>query len=231
MTLQEFTAIFSRVLAVFNEVNFNELKGEVYYNLLKEFSAKDFGEACKKVLLEYEYKNGLPMPATFYKACESVIYGDLDLKAIDAFNTAKREISRLGDAVSVHFADKGTMFAINSFGGWVSFCNLDFESGTGIAIERKFVEFYKKGKKEPLKIPYFKGTNELRDGWTHFDKEGKPFVSVAVVYKNPAKNCYFEKSQLLEQLEAQGLISNEMSTKNNPALIFAKNILENKKLS
>ncbi|MDD7703894.1 hypothetical protein [Campylobacter sp.] len=225
MTMQEFNAVFDRLLEAFNETNISEIKTEVYFNLLKEFSLKDFGEACKKVLLEYEYKNGLPMPATFYKAAQEIRNGDLDAKALNAYNFAKAQIVGTGEAESVYFCDKALQSAIYDFGGWVAFCRLDFDSGTGIANERKFIECYKKAYNQPLKCAYLAGTNELKNGFTHYDKAGKPQIAVKVLSKSRGASL-LSKEALMRALKEKGLF---IEKDENPLKKIAavKRILEN----
>lgn len=226
MTMQEFNAVFDRLLEAFDETNISEIKAEVYFNLLKEFSLKDFGEACKKVLLEYEYKNGLPMPATFYKAAQEIRDGDLDAKALEAYNFAKAHIISTGESESVYFCDKALQSAIYDFGGWVAFCRLDFDSGTGIANERKFIECYKKAYNQPLKCAYLAGTNELKNGFTHYDKTGKPQIAVKVLSKSGGASL-LSKEALMLALKEKGLF---IEKDDNPLKKIAavKRILENK---
>lgn len=225
MTMQEFNAVFDRLLAVFDETNISEIKAEVYFNLLKEFSLQDFSEACKKVLLEYEYKNGLPMPATFYKAAQEIRDGDLDTKALNAYNFAKAQIISTGEAESVYFCDKALQSAIYDFGGWVVFCRLDFEGGTGIANERKFIECYKKAYNQPLKCAYLAGINELKNGFTHYDKAGKPQIAVKVLSKSRGASL-LSKEALMLGLKEKGLF---IEKDENPLKKIAavKRILEN----
>ena len=226
MTMQEFNAVFDRLLEAFDETNISEIKTEVYFNLLKEFSLKDFSEACKKVLLEYEYKNGLPMPATFYKAAQEVRDGDLDAKALDAYNFAKAQIVSTGEAESVYFCDKALQSAIYDFGGWVAFCRLDFDSGTGIANERKFIECYKKAYNQPLKCAYLVGINELKNGFTHYDKAGKPQIAVKVLLKSGAAQLV-TKEALMLALKEKGLFIEKDENPLKKITAF-KRILENK---
>ena len=226
MTMQEFNAVFDKLLEAFDETNISEIKTEVYFNLLKEFSLKDFSEACKKVLLEYEYKNGLPMPATFYKAAQEIRDGDLDAKALNAYNFAKAQIVSTSEADSVYFCDKALQSAIYDFGGWVAFCRLDFDSGTGIANERKFIECYKKAYNQPLKCAYLAGTNELKNSFTHYDKAGKPKIAVKVLSKSRGASL-LSKEALMLALKEKGLF---IEKDENPLKKIAavKKILENK---
>lgn len=226
MTMQEFNAVFDKLLEAFDETNISEIKTEVYFNLLKEFSLKDFSEACKKVFLEYEYKNGLPMPATFYKAAQEIRDGDLDAKALNAYNFAKAQIVSTSEADSVYFCDKALQSAIYDFGGWVAFCRLDFDSGTGIANERKFIECYKKAYNQPLKCAYLAGTNELKNGFTHYDKAGKPQIAVKVLSKSRGASL-LSKEALMLALKEKGLF---IEKDENPLKKIAavKKILENK---
>ena len=226
MTMQEFNAVFDRLLEAFDETNISEIKTEVYFNLLKEFSLKDFSEACKKVLLEYEYKNGLPMPATFYKAAQEIRDGDLDAKALDAYNFAKAQIVSTGEAESVYFCDKALQGAIYDFGGWVVFCRLDFDSGTGIANERKFIECYKKAYNQPLKCAYLAGTNELKNGFTHYDKADKPQIAVKTLSKSGATQLV-TKEALMKALKEKGLFIEKDENPLKKITAF-KRILENK---
>ena len=226
MTMQEFNVVFDRLLEAFDETNISEIKAEVYFNLLKEFSLKDFGEACKKVLLEYEYKNGLPMPATFYKAAQEIRDGDLDAKALDAYNFAKAQIVSTGEAESVYFCDKALQSAIYDFGGWVAFCRLDFDSGTGIANERKFIECYKKAYNQPLKCAYLAGTNELKNGFTHYDKDGRPQIAVKVLSKSGASQLVTRQALMLA-LKEKGLFIEKDENPLKKITAF-KRILENK---
>lgn len=226
MTMQEFNAVFDRLLEAFDETNISEIKTEVYFNLLKEFSLKDFSEACKKVLLEYEYKNGLPMPATFYKAAQEIRDGDLDAKALDAYNFAKAQIVSIGEAESVYFCDKALQSAIYDFGGWVAFCRLDFDSGTGIANERKFIECYKKAYNQRLKCAYLAGTNELKNGFTHYDKTGKPQIAVKVLSKSGAAQLV-TKDALMLALKEKGIFIEKDENPLKKITAF-KRILENK---
>lgn len=226
MTMQEFNAVFDRLLAVFDETNISEIKAEVYFNLLKEFSLQDFSEACKKVLLEYEYKNGLPMPATFYKAAQEIRDGDLDAKALSAYNFAKAHMISTGEAESVYFCDNALQSAIYDFGGWVAFCRLDFEGGTGIANERKFIECYKKAYRQPLKCAYLVGTNELNNGFTHYDKTGKPQIAVKVLSKSRGASL-LSKEALMLGLKEQGLFIDKQDEVLKKITAF-KSILENK---
>lgn len=226
MTMQEFNAVFDRLLEAFDETNISEIKTEVYFNLLKEFSLKDFSEACKKVLLEYEYKNGLPMPATFYKAAQEIRDGDLDAKALDAYNFAKAQIVSIGEAESVYFCDKALQSAIYDFGGWVAFCRLDFDSGTGIANERKFIECYKKAYNQPLKCAYLAGTNELKNGFTHYDKDGNRQIAVRTLSKSGAAQLV-TKEALMLALKEKGLFIEKDENPLKKITAF-KRILENK---
>ena len=226
MTMQEFNAVFDKLLEAFDETNISEIKTEVYFNLLKEFSLKDFGEACKKVLLEYEYKNGLPMPATFYKAAQEIRDGDLDAKALNAYNFAKAQIISTGEAESVYFCDKALQSAIYDFGGWVAFCRLDFDSGTGIANERKFIECYKKAYNQPLKCAYLAGTNELKNGFTHYDKTGKPQIAVRTLSKSGAAQLVTRQALMLA-LKEKGLFIEKDENPLKKITAF-KSILENK---
>ena len=226
MTIQEFNAVFDKLLEVFDETNISEIKTEVYFNLLKEFSLKDFGEACKKVLLEYEYKNGLPMPATFYKAAQEIRDGDLDAKALNAYNFAKAQIISPGEAESVYFCDKALQSAIYDFGGWVAFCRLDFNSGTGIANERKFIECYKKAYNQPLKCAYLAGTNELQNGFTHYDKAGKPQIAVKVLSKS-RETYLLSKEGLMLGLKEKGLFIEKQDEGLKKIAAF-KSMLKNK---
>ena len=226
MTMQEFNAVFDKLLEAFDETNISEIKTEVYFNLLKEFSLKDFGEACKKVLLKYEYKNGLPMPATFYKAAQEIRDGDLDAKALNAYNFAKAQIVSTGEAESVYFCDKALQSAIYDFGGWVAFCRLDFDSGTGIANERKFIECYKKAYNQPLKCAYLAGTNELKNGFTHYDKKGNPQIAVRTLSKSGAAQLVTRQALMLA-LKEKGLFIEKDENPLKKITAF-KRILENK---
>ena len=226
MTMQEFNAVFDKLLEAFDETNISEIKTEVYFNLLKEFSLKDFGEACKKVLLEYEYKNGLPMPATFYKAAQEIRDGDLDAKALNAYNFAKAHMLSTGEAESVYFCDKALQSAIYDFGGWVAFCRLDFDSGTGIANERKFIECYKKAYNQPLKCAYLAGTNELKNGFTHYDKADKPQIAVKILSKSGAAQLVTRQALMLA-LKEKGLFIEKDENPLKKITAF-KRILENK---
>ena len=226
MTMQEFNAVFDRLLETFGETDISEIKTEVYFNLLKEFSLKDFGEACKKVLIEYEYKNGLPMPATFYKAAQEIRDGDLEAKALNAYNFAKAQIVSTGEAESVYFCDKALQSAIYDFGGWVAFCRLDFDSGTGIANERKFIECYKKAYNQPLKCAYLAGTNELKNGFTHYDKAGKPQIAVKVLSKRGEAQLVTRQALMLA-LKEKGLFIEKDENPLKKITAFKK-ILENK---
>ena len=226
MTMQEFNLVFDKLLEAFDETNISEIKTEVYFNLLKEFSLKDFGEACKKVLLEYEYKNGLPMPATFYKAAQEIRDGDLDAKALNAYNFAKAQIISTGEAESVYFCDKALQSTIYDFGGWVAFCRLDFDSGTGIANERKFIECYKKAYNQPLKCAYLAGTNELKNGFTHYDKAGKPQIAVKVLSKSREASLLLKEALMLG-LKEKGLFIEKQDEGLKKITAF-KNILESK---
>ena len=226
MTLQEFNVVFDKLLEAFDETNISEIKTEVYFNLLKEFSLKDFGEACKKVLLEYEYKNGLPMPATFYKAAQEIRDGDLDAKALNAYNFAKAQIISTGEAESVYFCDKALQSAIYDFGGWVAFCRLDFDSGTGIANERKFIECYKKAYRQPLKCAYLTGTNELKNGFTHYDKDGNRQIAVRTLSKSGTAQLV-TKEALMLALKEKGLFIEKQDEGLKKITAF-KSILENK---
>ena len=226
MTMQEFNLVFDKLLEAFDETNISEIKTEVYFNLLKEFSLKDFGEACKKVLLEYEYKNGLPMPATFYKAAQEIRDGDLDAKALNAYNFAKAQIISTGEAESVYFCDKALQSTIYDFGGWVAFCRLDFDSGTGIANERKFIECYKKAYNQPLKCAYLAGINELKNGFTHYDKAGKPQIAVKVLSKSREASLLLKEALMLG-LKEKGLFIEKQDEGLKKITAF-KNILESK---
>lgn len=226
MTMQEFNVVFDKLLEAFDETNISEIKTEVYFNLLKEFSLKDFGEACKKVLLEYEYKNGLPMPATFYKAAQEIRDGDLDAKALDAYNFAKAQIVSTGEAESVYFCDKALQSAIYDFGGWIAFCRLDFDGGTGIANERKFIECYKKAYRQPLKCAYLAGTNELKNGFTHYDKDGNRQIAVRTLSKSGAAQLVTRQALMLA-LKEKGLFIEKDENPLKKITAF-KRILENK---
>lgn len=225
MTLQEFNVVFDKLLEAFDETNISEIKAEVYFNLLKEFDLKTFGEACKNILQEYEYKNGLPLPATFFKACVAIQDGDLDLKAREGLNLAKQISKELGDANSVYFTSKAITNAISLFGGWVRFCNAEFDGGTGIANERTFIELYKKGAKEQSRREiYFKGTNELKNGYTDLNKEGKEVTLIAQISQNKPLS-FITDEMLINYFEVNNLIP---TAKNNKVLELARGLLNAK---
>lgn len=225
MTINEFAQIFSKTALYFGETPKAEII-EVYYQHLKGYKAELFALACVKVQREYVYKNGLPLIPVFLNAINSILDGDLDAKALSAYNFAKAHMISTGEAESVYFCDKALQSAIYDFGGWVAFCRLDFDSGTGIANERKFIECYKKAYNQPLKCAYLVGTNELKSGFTHYDKEGNPQVAVKILSKS-RKTQLVTKEALMLALKEKGLY---IKKDDNPLKKIAavKTILENK---
>lgn len=203
MTINEFAQIFSKTALYFGETPKAEII-EVYYQHLKGYKAELFALACVKVQREYVYKNGLPLIPVFLNAINSILDGDLDAKALNAYNFAKSQIISTGEAESVYFCDKALQSAIYDFGGWVAFCRLDFDSGTGIANERKFIECYKKAYNQPLKCAYLAGTNELKNGFTHYDKDGRPQIAVKVLSKSRGASL-LSKEALMLGLKEKGL--------------------------
>ena len=225
MTINEFAQIFSKTALYFGETPKAEII-EVYYQHLKSYKAELFALACVKVQREYVYKNGLPLIPVFLNAINSILDGDLDAKALNAYNFAKAQIISTGEAESVYFCDKALQSAIYDFGGWVAFCRLDFDSGTGIANERKFIECYKKAYNQPLKCAYLAGTNELKNGFTHYDKAGKPQIAVKVLSKSREASV-LSKEALMLGLKEQGLFIDKQDERIKKITAF-KSILENK---
>lgn len=225
MTINEFAQIFSKTALYFGETPKAEII-EVYYQHLKSYKAELFALACVKVQREYVYKNGLPLIPVFLNAINSILDGDLDAKALNAYNFAKAQIVSTGEAESVYFCDKALQSAIYDFGGWVAFCRLDFDSGTGIANERKFIECYKKAYNQPLKCAYLAGTNELKNGFTHYDKVGKPQIAVKVLSKSRGASL-LSKEALMLGLKEKGLFIEKQDEGLKKITAF-KSILENK---
>ena len=225
MTINEFAPIFLKTALYFGETPKAEII-EVYYQHLKSYKAELFALACVKVQREYVYKNGLPLIPVFLNAINSILDGDLDAKALNAYNFAKAHIISTGESESVYFCDKALQGAIYDFGGWVAFCRLDFEGGTGIANERKFIECYKKAYNQPLKCAYLTGTNELKNGFTHYDKKGNPQIAVKVLSKSREASLLL-KEALMRALKEKGLF---IEKDNNPLkkITAVKKILENK---
>ena len=225
MTINEFAPIFSKTALYFGETPKAEVI-EVYYQHLKGYKAELFALACVKVQREYVYKNGLPLIPVFLNAINSILDGDLDAKALNAYNFAKAQIISTGEAESVYFCDKALQSAIYDFGGWVAFCRLDFNSGTGIANERKFIECYKKAYNQPLKCAYLAGTNELKNGFTHYDKAGKPQIAVKVLSKSREASLLLKEALMLG-LKEKGLFIEKQDEGLKKITAF-KSILENK---
>ena len=225
MTINEFAQIFSKTALYFGETPKAEII-EVYYQHLKGYKAELFALACVKVQREYVYKNGLPLIPVFLNAINSILDGDLDAKALNAYNFAKAQIISTGEAESVYFCDKALQSAIYDFGGWVTFCRLDFDSGTGIANERKFIECYKKAYNQPLKCAYLAGTNELKNGFTHYDKAGKPQIAVKVLSKSREASLLLKEALMLG-LKEKGLFIEKQDERLKKITAF-KSILENK---
>ena len=225
MTINEFAQIFSKTALYFCETPKAEVI-EVYYQHLKGYKAELFALACVKVQREYVYKNGLPLIPVFLNAINSILDGDLDAKALNAYNFAKAQIISTGEAESVYFCDKALQSAIYDFGGWVAFCRLDFDSGTGIANERKFIECYKKAYNQPLKCAYLAGTNELKNGFTHYDKAGKPQIAVKVLSKSREASLLLKEALMLG-LKEKGLFIEKQDEGLKKITAF-KSILENK---
>ena len=225
MTINEFAPIFSKTALYFGETPKAEVI-EVYYQHLKGYKAELFALACVKVQREYVYKNGLPLIPVFLNAINSILDGDLDAKALNAYNFAKAQIISTGEAESVYFCDKALQSAIYDFGGWVAFCRLDFDSGTGIANERKFIECYKKAYNQPLKCAYLAGTNELKNGFTHYDKAGKPQIAVKVLSKSREASLLLKEALMLG-LKEKGLFIEKQDEGLKKITAF-KSILENK---
>lgn len=225
MTINEFAQIFSKTALYFGETPKAEII-EVYYQHLKGYKAELFALACVKVQREYVYKNGLPLIPVFLNAINSILDGDLDAKALNAYNFAKAQIISTGEAESVYFCDKALQSAIYDFGGWVAFCRLDFDSGTGIANERKFIECYKKAYNQPLKCAYLAGTNELKNGFTHYDKAGKPQIAVKVLSKSREASLLLKEALMLG-LKEKGLFIEKQDEGLKKITAF-KSILENK---
>ena len=225
MTINEFASIFSKTALYFGETPKAEII-EIYYQHLKSYKAELFALACVKVQREYVYKNGLPLIPIFLNAINSILDGDLDAKALNAYNFAKAQIVSTGESESVYFCDKALQNAIYDFGGWVAFCRLDFDSGTGIANERKFIECYKKAYNQPLKCAYLAGTNELKNGFTHYDKDGRPQIAVKVLSKS-REACLLSKEALLLGLKEKGLFIEKQDEGLKKITAF-KSILENK---
>ena len=225
MTINEFAPIFSKTALYFGETPKAEII-EVYYQHLKSYKAELFALACVKVQREHVYKNGQPLIPVFLNAINSILDGDLDAKALNAYNFAKAQIVSTGEAESVYFCDKALQSAIYDFGGWVAFCRLDFDSGTGIANERKFIECYKKAYNQPLKCAYLAGTNELKNGFTHYDKAGKPQIAVKVLSKSRGASL-LSKEALMLGLKEKGLFIEKQDEGLKKITAF-KSILENK---
>lgn len=225
MTINEFAQIFSKTALYFGETPKAEII-EVYYQHLKSYKAELFALACVKVQREYVYKNGLPLIPIFLNAINSILDGDLDAKALNAYNFAKAQVISTGEAESVYFCDKALQSTIYDFGGWVAFCRLDFDSGTGIANERKFIECYKKAYNQPLKCAYLAGTNELKNGFTHYDKAGTPQIAVKVLSKSREASL-LSKEALMLGLKEKGLFIEKQDEGLKKITAF-KSILENK---
>ena len=225
MTINEFAPIFSKTALYLGETPKAEII-EVYYQHLKGYKAELFALACVKVQREYVYKNGLPLIPVFLNSIHIILGGALDAKALNAYNFAKAQIVSTGEAESVYFCDKALQSAIYDFGGWVTFCRLDFDSGTGIANERKFIECYKKAYNQPLKCAYLAGTNELKNGFTHYDKAGKPQIAVKVLSKSREASL-LSKEALMLGLKEKGLFIEKDENPLKKITAF-KRILENK---
>ena len=225
MTINEFAPIFSKTALYFGETPKAEVI-EVYYQHLKGYKAELFALACVKVQREYVYKNGLPLIPVFLNAINSILDGDLDAKALNAYNFAKAQIISTGEAESVYFCDKALQSAIYDFGGWVAFCRRDFDSNTNIANERKFIECYKKAYNQPLKCAYLAGTNELKNGFTHYDKAGKPQIAVKVLSKSREASLLLKEALMLG-LKEKGLFIEKQDEGLKKITAF-KSILENK---
>ena len=225
MTINEFAQIFSKTALYFGETPKAEII-EIYYQHLKSYKAELFALACVKVQREYVYKNGLPLIPVFINAINSILDGDLNAKALNAYNFAKAQIISIGEAESVYFCDKALQGTIYDFGGWVAFCRLDFDSGTGIANERKFIECYKKAYNQPLKCAYLAGTNELKNGFTHYDKAGKPQIAVKVLSKSREASLLLKEALMLG-LKEKGLFIEKQDEGLKKITAF-KSILENK---
>ena len=77
-----------------------------------------------------------------------------------------------------------------------------------------------------MKCAYLVGTNELKSGFTHYDKEGNPQVAVKVLSKSVAAQLV-TKEALMRALKEKGLY---IEKDENPLKKIAavKKILENK---
>ncbi|MDY3673167.1 MAG: hypothetical protein SO038_07700, partial [Campylobacter sp.] len=91
--------------------------------------------------------------------------------------------------------------------------------------ERKFIECYKKAYNQPLKCAYLAGTNELKNGFTYYDKKGNPQIAVKVLSKSRGASL-LSKEALMRALKEKGLF---IEKDENPLKKIAavKRILEN----
>lgn len=225
MTKQEFASILAPVAIYFGATGLNAFMLDKYFKHFEGYKAEEFAKACELVEANYPYKNGLPLIAVFKEALAQVI-SDLELRAINALNLAKRTAQSLGDGKSVYFSSRALSNTISLFGGWVAFCNADWSGGTGIANERKFIELFKLVRHDDyLRDIYHKGIYELRNGYTDTDNEGRGYTPVAQVSEGKAIS-YVKSEHLLAHFEGK-----ELNCDKNPLVTIAKAIVAPKRLN
>lgn len=130
---------------------------DLYWNVLKEMSEKDFNTAVEGILKDFQPSNAcpFPVPAHFLKYTRSRDYSGV-------VETVKDMVRRKGSWASVDFQDRALHFVIRCYGGWESVCSWtddDWKINTKHFIEayRSAVEHKKAG---PI---YLSGTTEIEN--------------------------------------------------------------------
>lgn len=136
MKFEEFIVEFSKMTEYY-ESQTSKSRTMLYFENLAQYSLPDFTGACRKIIRDRTYQR-MPKIAEFVEAIE----GNIDERAIEAWDEAMNACVKYGPYRSVSFEDEAINRAVNHIvGGWdkINNCGLD----ELVWVKKEFLSAYK----------------------------------------------------------------------------------------
>jgi len=141
---EKFGILINTMAEIYNK-ELSPLAISLYYEVLKKYEYEEVKKAFHYILKTHKY-NTFPVPAKIIEFLE----GDIEEKALYAWQTVIDTIKKVGYYGSVEFEDKTIHSVIDALGGWMELCSKTKDDLK--FIEKEFIKLYKLFSKYPREI-------------------------------------------------------------------------------
>lgn len=176
ITRAELTPLLVGLSEMFDK-EVSKANAEMYFHLLKEFEYVEVHDAIWNILKKRTFSK-MPLPGEIANEIET----DIDLRALMAWRSANAALKKIDKYKTVIFKDPVIPYVIESYGGWIYFCEQHREvSPMDVSFSQKEFDrryrVFAQSFSPNSPIPRMIGENEVKNrARAAIDSSGRGFI-------------------------------------------------------